>query len=60
MSGYSRVATQLLCAASEGDIATVKRLLATHGVSVSVNVMDKVSRILFKMCAIGLELFGAL
>ena len=41
---YAQAATQLLTAARNGDVATVTRLLTTHGVSVLVNVTDKVSR----------------
>ena len=39
---YAQAATQLLSAASDGDVVTVMRLLTTHGVS--VNVTDEVSR----------------
>ena len=39
---YAQAATQLWSAARDGDVATVTRLLTTHGVS--VNVTDKVSR----------------
>ena len=40
---YAQAARQLLSAAHNGNVATVRRLLITHGVS--VNVTDKASRI---------------
>ena len=39
---YAQTATQLLSAVSDGDIATVRRLLTAHGVS--VNATDEVNR----------------